>query len=99
MHIPRYLSIHDFYYLWCITFPSKDPDKEKQNVPPILLIPQVIILESECSVHEKPDESLDLEYEVNNNKMNEAESHRVIRLPANKNFKLFPVCTQVGTQT
>lgn len=94
--ISKYITIHDFYHLWCITFPSKDADKEKHNLPPILFIPSLAILESDSTSQEKTENTLllnDVENELNQLAGLELADVKVLRLPANANFKLLPVET------
>lgn len=96
--ITHYLDIYDFYYLWCITYPTKDTDKEKQKLPPILLIPRLIILENECSNQDKLDNtSLNdletIEHELSELNLNDAINLRILKLPANKNYKTLPLET------
>lgn len=90
--ITRYLNIHDFYYLWCITFPTKDADKEKQKLPPILLIPRLVVLENECSNQENASSNC-LESKFSKLSLSDFENHRVVKLPQNKFFKTLPVET------
>lgn len=92
MEITNYLNIYDFYYLWCITFPTKDMDKEKQKLPPILSIPRLIILENEQLTNEKPSLT-NLENELNNLDLIGTENVRRIQLPSNQNYKILPVET------
>lgn len=90
--ITRYLNIYDFYYLWCITFPTKDADKEKQKLPPILLIPRLVVLENECSSQENAS-SNSLESKFTKLTLTDFENHRIVKLPHNKFFKTLPVET------
>lgn len=91
------MNIHDFYYLWCITFPIKDADKtEKQKLPPILLIPRLVILENECPSQEKVENfslTKNVEEELTKLSLNAVENLRIVKLPPNKSFKILPVET------
>ena len=94
--INNFISIHDFYYLSCITFPSKDRDKEQHDLPPILSIPRLAVLESESSKQDRNENTHqidEIENELNKLVSTDLSDIKIIRISSNKDFKLLPVET------
>lgn len=94
--IDNFIDIHEFYYLWSVSCPSKETDKLEKKIPIILSIPRLVILENDCSNHQdsfesnklKEDDDLLarlLKIDFNNLKL--------IKLPSNCDFKILPVET------
>lgn len=94
--IDNFIDIHEFYYLWSVSCPSKETDKLEEKIPIILSIPRLVILESDCSNNQdsfesnklKEDDDLVarlLKIDFNNLKL--------IKLPSNCDFKFLPVET------
>lgn len=89
--IDHYLEPQDFYYLWSITFPTKEIDKEKHALPPLLTIPRLIILRND---QDKPSNDSNSEIKSDNDVDSEFyDQLKLIRLPANKKFKILPTET------
>lgn len=90
--VNKYLSIHDYYFLWTITYPTKEMDKESQKYPPILSIPSLLLLEKEVSFQDK-HENERTENGISPEEFVSSiiEKTRMIRLPSNNEFRILPV--------
>lgn len=87
--IDHYLEPQDFYYLWSITFPTKEIDKEKHALPPLLTIPRLIILRSDQDKVSN-DSNSEIKPDDDDEESAFCNQLKLIRLPANQQFKILP---------
>lgn len=93
--IAKYIDVHEFYYLWCITYPLKETDKKGRKLPPILSVPRLVILENENCSQERCDNSTTENFEDEINKLIslDLEDVKTVKLPCNAKLKLLAVDT------
>ncbi|UXI20615.1 hepatocellular carcinoma-associated antigen [Sarcoptes scabiei] len=91
------MNLYDFYYLWRIAYPSKEPDKDDKTTPTILSIPRLIVLENDSQSQDHCDEDVFYSNEISSDdlvqkllKFNTI-PFKTTRMPKNEDFKMLPL--------